>query len=329
MSERTPAQPWVVMKYGGTSVSSFERWQTVVSQAERGRKQGCRVLVVVSALSGVTDLLTALAESSDPDERSLLLAEIKARHLNLMADMRAQPADELFTRHWQSLQALASSCKFPQNSSDRAALLAHGELLSSSIGVLAFSTQGQKICWQDAREFLHAAPGADSNPLAVRCSDDAQPALQSLLASQGDLHITQGFIASGRNGSTCLLGRGGSDTSAAYFAARLQAAALEIWTDVPGMFTADPRVVPDARLLNSLGYREAQELASMGAKILHPPSIQPVRRHNIPLYIKDTSRPGATGTLISAADREAQAQVKGVVSREGIVLIFFSAFASS
>jgi len=321
MSERSGANPWLVMKFGGTSVSSFARWQTITSQAARGRKQGCRVLVVVSALSGVTNLLTALAECKDPGEQNSLLAEIKARHLSLMADMGAQPADELFTRHWQSLLALVHSCKFPLHARDRAALLAHGELLSSSIGVLAFSTQGQKICWQDAREFLHAAPGADSNSLAVRCSDDAEPALQALLANQGELHITQGFIASGQDGSTCLLGRGGSDTSAAYFAARLQATALEIWTDVPGMFTADPRVVPDARLLNSLGYREAQELASMGAKVLHPPSIQPVRRHNIPLYIKDTSRPDATGTLINAADREAQAQVKGVVSRKGIVLI--------
>jgi len=321
MSELNTTRPWVVMKFGGTSVSSLDRWQTIVSQAERGRNQGCSVMVVVSALSGVTNLLTALAEISDHKGQAALLAEIQTRHLDLMDKLNANAPGGLFTRHWQSLQALVNSSKFPLSAKDRAALLAHGELLSSSIGVLAFSARGHSVCWQDAREFLHAAPGADSNPLAVRCSDDAEPAVQALLASQGDLHITQGFIASGRDGATCLLGRGGSDTSAAYFAARLQADALEIWTDVPGMFTADPRVVPDARLLNSLGYREAQELASMGAKVLHPPSIQPVRRHNIPLYIKDTGRPEAIGTLISAADREAQAQVKGVVSRKGIVLI--------
>ncbi len=321
MSECTSAAlPWVVMKFGGTSVSSYERWQTIVSQAERGRSQGCRVLLVVSALSGVTNLLTALAESGDRQQQDSLLAEIEARHLNLMTALQSQP-DELFAKHWDSLQALVTSSTFPLSAKARAALLAFGELLSSSIGVLAFSAQGHSICWQDARDFLHATPGADGNPLAVRCGDDAEPDVQALLASQGDLHITQGFIASRHDGTTCLLGRGGSDTSAAYFAARLQATALEIWTDVPGMFTADPRVVPDARLLNSLGYREAQELASMGAKVLHPPSIQPVRRHNIPLYIKDTGRPGAIGTLISAADREAQAQVKGVVSRKGIVLI--------
>jgi diaminopimelate decarboxylase/aspartate kinase len=308
------------MKFGGTSVSSTARWQTIVAQAERGQNDGQKVLVVVSALSGITNLLTALAESSSHAERKQWLTEIESRHQALLADFGV-PASDLFKKHWQSLQSLMTSVEYPARARDRAALLAHGELLSSSIGVLAFQAQGKSICWQDARLLLRASPDADSNPLSARCSDESDPEIQAQLASQGCLHITQGFIASDRNGSTCLLGRGGSDTSAAYFAARLQAAALEIWTDVPGMFTADPRVVPDARLLNSLGYREAQELASMGAKVLHPPSIQPVRRHNIPLVIKDTGRPEAAGTLISAADREAQAQVKGVVSRKGIVLI--------
>jgi len=320
MSERKTVQAWVVMKFGGTSVSSRERWLTIIEQAQRGRKQGNHVMLVVSALSGVTNLLTALAETSDGSEQQRLLDEIKARHLDLLAEMQTQ-ASELFNRHWDSLRHMVEVCSFPLLAKERAALLSHGELLSSSIGVLAFAKQNLAICWQDARQLLQAAAGADKNPLAVRCNDDSDPEMQTVLAAQGEVHITQGFIASDSKGSTCLLGRGGSDTSAAYFAARLQAAALEIWTDVPGMFTADPRIVPDARLLNSLGYREAQELASMGAKVLHPPSIQPVRRHNIPLYIKDTGRPSAAGTLISAADREAQAQVKGVVSRQGIILI--------
>jgi len=319
LSERD-AQPWVVMKFGGTSVSSVARWHTIITQAERGRSEGRKVLLVVSALSGITNLLTTLAESSTPADREQLLTEIESRHHALLADLK-MPVSELFNTQWQSLQLLSKSIGYPAKAGDRAALLSHGELLSSSIGVLAFQAKGKTICWQDARQLLRASPDAESNPLSVRCSDESDPEVQALLASQGGLHITQGFIASDSNGSTCLLGRGGSDTSAAYFAARLQAAALEIWTDVPGMFTADPRVVPDARLLNSLGYREAQELASMGAKVLHPPSIQPVRRHNIPLLIKDSGRPEAAGTLISAADREAQAQVKGVVSRKGIVLI--------
>jgi diaminopimelate decarboxylase/aspartate kinase len=313
-------QPWLVMKFGGTSVSSKERWQTIIAQAQRARGEGHKVLVVVSALSGVTNLLTSLADSANPAERTKLLAAIAERHAALLHALEMPPS-ELFSRNWQSLLGQVDAGNFPLDAPSRAALLAHGELLSSAIGTLAFESRGLQIHWQDARQFLQAVSGADGNPLAVRCTDDADPVMSSHLADQGDLHITQGFIARNKDGATCLLGRGGSDTSAAYFAARLQAASLEIWTDVPGMFTADPRVVPDARLLNSLGYREAQELASMGAKVLHPPSIQPVRRHSIPLYIKDTGRPTAHGTLISAADREAQAQVKGVVSRKGIVLI--------
>ena len=253
-------------------------------------------------------------------QRLLYLAEIERQHQQLLDDLGMQATEE-FQGHWQSLQACVANQTYPLKPQLRANLLAHGELLSSSLGVTALQTHGLPVHWQDARQLLLAEPGQDSNPMAVRCNDDADTEMQNLLAAQGELHITQGFIAGSSRGDTCLLGRGGSDTSAAYLAARLQAAALEIWTDVPGMFTADPRVVPDARLLNSLGYREAQELASMGAKVLHPPSIQPVRRHDIPLYIKDTTRPESAGTLISSADREAQAQVKGVVSRKGITLI--------
>jgi diaminopimelate decarboxylase/aspartate kinase len=313
-------QTWVVMKFGGTSVSSRERWQTIIEQAERAKIEGFNVLVVVSALSGVTNLLTVIADSADVADRTRALMEVEARHQRLLTDIGIQPSD-LFNRHWQALTSLVQAIAYPVSVRDRAALLAHGELLSSSVGVSAFQASGRTICWQDARTLLQAAAGADTNPLAVRCDDHADPEMQALLGSQAAMHISQGFIVRDAAGNTCLLGRGGSDTSASYFAARLQAAALEIWTDVPGMFTADPRVVPDARLLNSLGYREAQELASMGAKVLHPPSIQPVRRHGIPLFIKDTGNPSAAGTLISAADREAQAQVKGVVSRKGIILI--------
>jgi diaminopimelate decarboxylase/aspartate kinase len=308
------------MKFGGTSVSSAARWQTIIEQAQRARKQDYHVLVVVSALSGVTNLLTTIAESTSAEERQRALEEIELRHRRLLGELNTQP-DELFNGHWHGLLAMLESVEFPANARNRAMLLAYGELLSSSVGGLAFQSRGQSISWQDSRKLLQADAEAERNPLSVRCDDHSDPELQARLAEQGQLHICQGFIVRDSKGHTCLLGRGGSDTSAAYFAARLQAAALEIWTDVPGMFTADPRVVPDALLLNSLGYREAQELASMGAKVLHPPSIQPVRSHGIPLYIKDTGNPSAAGTLISSADREAQAQVKGVVSRKGILLI--------
>jgi diaminopimelate decarboxylase/aspartate kinase len=206
----------------------------------------------------------------------------------------------------------------------KALLLAQGELLSSLIGSEVLTAAQLAPVWQDARNLLEIEHGSDSDVLAARCGDHADPALEQRLAEQGNLHITQGFIAAGPDGVTCLLGRGGSDTSAAYLAARLQAGALEIWTDVPGVpgiFSADPRVVPEARLLNRLSYSEAQELASMGARVLHPPSVQPARRHGIPVSIKDTNRPGEPGTRIGMRLERDEARVKGVVSRADITLI--------
>ena len=311
---------WLVMKFGGSSVSSAQRWTTIAEQAGRGIKSGRHVLIVVSALTGVTDLLTGLADESRQSGRKGILDEIAIRHRRLMQDLALGSCPE-FEDRWQELAALNLENQFPLNAASRAGLLAYGELLSSALGKRVLQQFELPVVLQDARHCLHAAVQGVHNPLTVRCLDHADPALEEQLADQSQLHITQGFIVSGPDGETCLLGRGGSDTSAALFAARLQAVALEIWTDVPGMFTADPRVVPDARLLNNLGYREAQELASMGAKVLHPPSIQPACRHRIPVYIKDTQRPEFTGTCISSEDREAQAQVKGVVSRAGVTLI--------
>jgi diaminopimelate decarboxylase/aspartate kinase len=311
---------WVVMKYGGTSVSSPTCWNTIQAQAQHCLSSGKKVLIVVSALSGVTNLLTRLADGAGSEEREALRRELDSKHRSLYSALKLEPATA-FLDTWTELEGLIDSCGDALDPPRRALLLAHGELLSSAIGAQVLAAAGLEASWQDARSLLHTAQDCAEEVLAARCDDHADPELSEKLARQGRLHITQGFIAGGAKHHTCLLGRGGSDTSAAYFAARLGAAALEIWTDVPGIFSADPRVVPQARLLRRLSYSEAQELASMGAKILHPPSIQPARRHGIPVFIKDTNRPGEQGTRIEARGETEQAQVKGVVSREGITLI--------
>ena len=133
--------------------------------------------------------------------------------------------------------------------------------------------------------------------------------------------ITQGFIASDAKGETVLLGRGGSDTSGSYFAAKLGARRLEIWTDVPGMFTANPRAVPNARLLKSLDYDEAQEIASSGAKVLHPRCILPAKQYAIPLSVHATHMPELEGTVITATGGDGGARVKAVCSKKGITLL--------
>jgi len=313
------ARDWVVMKFGGTSVSSVPSWGTICAQTRVHLASGKHVVVVVSALSGVTNLLTQLADGVSEADKAAIHTELITKHEGLMQALGLQPADG-FSRYWQSLLMALEAAGPKLGDAQRAELLAHGELLSSCLGRQALQAQGLDACWQDARNFLHTIPSTGGF-LAARCSDDSDPALEQRLAAQGSLHITQGFIASGPDGQTCLLGRGGSDTSAAYVAARLTAKALEIWTDVPGIFSADPRVAPEARLLRRLSYSEAQELASMGAKVLHPPSIQPARRHGIPVYIKDTNRPAEPGTRIVARSPQEEAQVKGVVSRDNITVI--------
>jgi diaminopimelate decarboxylase/aspartate kinase len=313
------ARPWVVMKFGGTSVSSVDCWGTIREQARGHLAAGKHVLIVVSALSGVTNLLSRLADGADESEKSLIRTELTTKHQGLITALGLEQWAE-YGRHWDSLLAALRDAGPRMKDAQRAHLLSHGELLSSSIGRAALAANGLDTVWQDARELLHAN-SASASALAARCDDHADPQLATRLAGEGPVHITQGFIASGADGRTCLLGRGGSDTSAAYFAARLSASALEIWTDVPGIFSADPRAVPEARLLRRLSYSEAQELASMGARVLHPPSIQPARRHGIPLFIKDTNRPDEPGTQIVARSPLEEAQVKGVVSRDNITVI--------
>jgi diaminopimelate decarboxylase/aspartate kinase len=319
MMQSDVAREWVVMKFGGTSVSSVPCWDTICERAQGHLDDGRHVLIVVSALAGVTNLLSRLADGVDESGKAAIRAELGEKHERLATALGAQPS-AAYERHWSNLQRLVGEAGPRMRDEARAELLAHGELLSSSIGSDVLAVRGLASRWQDARTLLHAVPTA-FHVLSARCGDNKDPATERRLASEGGLHITQGFIATGPDGATCLLGRGGSDTSAAYLAARLSAAALEIWTDVPGMFSADPRVVPDARLLRRLSYSEAQELASMGAKVLHPPSIQPARRNAIPVFIKDTNRPAEPGTRIDVRPPYEQAQVKGVVSRDNITVI--------
>ena len=158
--------------------------------------------------------------------------------------------------------------------------------------------------------------------LSATCDYSPDEDLQARLSAPGRVYLSQGFIAADERGNTVLLGRGGSDTSGAYFAAKLCAVRLEIWTDVPGMFSANPKGVPNARLLRALHYDEAQEIASSGAKVLHPRCILPVKQYDIPLYVYATQTPEVEGTHISAHPEGGDgAQVKAIALKKGITLI--------
>ena len=207
----------------------------------------------------------------------------------------------------------------------RARVLASGELMATELGARFLNAQGIEASWWDARTGLKAQPraaaSARANFLSATCEFAPDPALQRQLASCSGVVVTQGFIASDGAGDTVLLGRGGSDTSAAYLAAKLAAQQLEIWTDVPGMFSANPHHTPQARLLRSLHYDEAQEIASSGAKVLHPRCILPAKSQQIPIVVYATQCPQIEGTHISADGGDGAAQVKAVCMKKGITLV--------
>jgi len=319
-----PDLPWIVLKFGGTSVSARVRWDTIGTLArERTRGGQRRVLVVVSALSGVTSELMAIAEGAE-DANSRIQALI-ARHLEFAQALGIHDAPALDAR-LAALQELLDDPRAATRALDwQAELLAQGELLSSTLGAAYLHAQGIDIGWCDARDWLRATPlphqSAWAGRLSASCQREADDGWRARFAAQASpILITQGFIAHHPDGGTAVLGRGGSDTSAALFGSLLRADGVEIWTDVPGMFSANPREVPDARLLARLDYAEAQEIATTGAKVLHPRALGPCRVGAVPLTILDTQRPHLPGTLIDG-DASTVKGVKAVSRRNGIVLV--------
>ncbi len=321
-----PDAPWVVLKFGGTSVATVEHWRTILDLASTCRRQGARVLVVVSALAGVTDQLKALCVCP-ASEWEQALARVVERHHELVKSMGFTHVAAM--EHWlASLRALVLGSPAGLVEGGylwQAAIQAHGELLSSSLGAAFMSANGLPTQWFDAREALLArdVPFLNDRAKVLSAQVQVEPdrAFAARMAASGEVLIAPGFMARNADGETVLLGRGGTDTSAAYFGALLQAARVEIWTDVAGMFTADPRQVPGARLLQRLDYDEAQEIATTGAKVLHARSISPCRRARVPLLIKDTRHPDFEGTTIGPQPSEAVPSIKAISSRRGITLV--------
>ena len=316
-------QTWIVIKLGGTSVSSRRNWDNALAEVRAHAAAGKRVLLVQSALSGVTNALEALLAARDPEDLQTALDAILGRHQDFALELGV---DAPIHTYIDRLHRLASGAQLTGEVTPRlkAEVMACGELMASVVAYLYIARAGIAADWLDARELLLSAPQANQSPsgrhLSAICAHEPDPALRARLAPLAPVVHTQGFIARDARGETVLLGRGGSDTSAAYFAAKLRAERLEIWTDVPGLFSADPRDVPAARLLRRLGYDEAQEIATSGGKVLHPRCIEPVRRLGIPLHVRHTPDPALPGTLIDDAGSSG-AQVKAVSLRHGVVLV--------
>jgi bifunctional diaminopimelate decarboxylase / aspartate kinase len=321
---RTPSA-WIVLKFGGSSVSSLPNWHNIARVVAERRASAARVLIVHSAISGITDRLERLLEAATVTAQEEQLRAIEEGHRGLATELGVTPGEEL-ERLFAEVREIAAGVARVREVSDRtrARVLAVGELLATHLGARFLARQGLEVRWADARSMLRAEPygaSAKASVLSAVCNFAPDPKLQAQLDDGPPVVITQGFIASDAEGNTVLLGRGGSDTSAAYLAAKLSAQRLEIWTDVPGMFSANPRATPNARLLRTLHYDEAQEIATSGAKVLHPRCILPARQYGIPLHVYATQAPHLPGTVLSAAGGEGGAQVKAVCTKKGITLI--------
>lgn len=320
------SEPWVVLKFGGTSVSSATNWHNIAGVLRDRIAAKLRPVVVHSALSGVTDSLEALLSAAVTGTHAAVLEQIDRRHRDLARQLSIA-ACVRFAGFMNDLLRMANAIAETREISDRARarVMACGELLATSLGSTFLNAQGIATSWVDARDSLRAERRQGANEkasvLSATCDFAPDPRLQAEWQALAPVVITQGFIAANEDGDTVLLGRGGSDTSGSYFAAKLAAVRLEIWTDVPGLFSANPRLVPTARLLRALHYDEAQEIASNGAKVLHPRCILPLRQYKIPLHIYATQAPGLEGTIVSADVANSAAQVKAIAIKNGITLI--------
>lgn len=319
----------IVMKFGGTSVQDEEAIGRVISIVRSRLSE--KPLVVVSALARVTRLLCAVAdEAGQQNEEKVreLLAQLRERHFSLAANLLSG-SPGLLGECNRDIETLISGvanfvggvCQIGELSPrSEARIISVGELLSSTIISYAFNASGITCHWIDARRMITT----DDNYLSAR--PDLQVTEANVkrivgMESRGtDLMITQGFVASTGKGATTVLGFEGSDYSAAIFGMALNAERVEIWTDVDGIRTADPRVIHDTRKIDVISYEEAAEMAAMGARVLHPLTIEPARKRNIPIRVLNSSNPSCEGSLVVRSD-EAPDGPKSVAFRDGILFI--------
>ena len=315
-----------VLKFGGTSVANAENINKVVEIVSANIKKEPAV-VVVSALGGVTDLLLGAATLASAGDEAYQekLTVVEQRHLDAVKQLLPVAGQsQLLSLVKKACNEIEDICngiyllrELTARSKDRIA--SYGEWLSSQIIAARINTGGVAAQWIDARELIRT--NSNFTAAEVDYAVTNQQVHQYFKKAERALFILPGFIASDSNGITTTLGRGGSDFTAAIMAAALDATVLEIWTDVSGMMTADPRLTSNARIIPQISYQEAMELSHFGAKVIYPPTIQPVMGKGIPVWIKNTFAPADEGTLIEAVTRKDGDIVRGISSINNIALI--------
>ena len=316
----------IVLKFGGTSVANAQNIQKVITIVNQKAKEN-KLAVVVSALSGITDMLiNASKKAAAKDEiYKTNIEEIKQKHFDAISDLvdNANQNQLLIKINSQinQLQTLLDGCFLLGELSPRTAdaIASFGELLSSQIIATALQQTIPNSIFKDSRELIKT--NSNFGKASVDFEVTNQLIADYFASNKSQVVVLPGFIASSEDGNTTTLGRGGSDYTAAIIANGVKASSLEIWTDVNGMFTANPKIVKQAQPIESISYQEAMELSHFGAKVLYPPTIQPVLKANIPIWIKNTFEPEAYGTLISSNPDANATPIKGISHIDNIALL--------
>jgi aspartokinase/homoserine dehydrogenase 1 len=315
-----------VLKFGGTSVANAANITKVIAIVKEAAKKE-KTIVIVSALGGVTDLLLgAAALAAEWNEAyKEKLAIIEQRHLEAVKQLiPIAQQSQLLSLVKKSCNEIEDICngifllgELTPRSKDR--ISSYGEWISSQIIAAKLASEKATNTWKDARELIV------TNSIFTNAEVDFQATNKKVndffASQQASLFVLPGFIATDKNGVTTTLGRGGSDYTAAIIASAVNATMLEIWTDVSGMMTADPRLTSNARIIPHISYQEAMELSHFGAKVIYPPTIQPVMSKKIPVWIKNTFSPADEGTLIESVATKNGNIVRGISSINNIALI--------
>ena len=315
-----------VLKFGGTSVANAENIKLVLDIVIN-KAQEEKLVVVVSALSKVTDLLQLAASKAAANDESFkeIVTEIEKKHLEALKQLIPVSEQSGLLSHIKRiinhLETLLDGCFLLGELSPRTldTILSFGELLSSYIIAEALKQKLKNSSYKDSRELIKT--NNQFGKAAVNFEISNQLIADFFASNENQVVVMPGFIATSEDGINTTLGRGGSDYTAAIIAGALNATDLEIWTDVNGMFTANPKIVKQAQPIATISYQEAMELSHFGAKVLYPPTIQPVLRKNIPIIIKNTFEPQAEGTLISNIVSAHTNPVKGISHIDNITLI--------
>ena len=321
----------VVQKFGGTSVADPEAIKRLIEIVRAARtRDGRGPAVVVSAMSGVTDGLlavAALAGASQLDDALARTRQIRDRHVAAATSLVAGPAlEQLLLQidgHVEELTSVIRALAVLREVSPRTldVVAAVGELLSSRIVAAALTCAGVAAAWIDARQAVVTNDEyTRATPLKLETNEKLRSHVQPAL-DDGRVPVLGGFVGATVAGHTSTLGRGGSDYSGALVGAGLDASEIQIWTDVDGMLSADPRVIKNPRLVAQLSFAEAAELAYFGAKVLHPSTILPAVERDIPVRILNSWKPGAAGTLITGAGSPTRTGLTGLASKRDVTVI--------